>query len=413
MIYNGGRLLKHLKQALALMLAFLFLSAGNSGVRIKGNVESIRTKGYITIVLDSEPVEGDYLLMNGEKVIGKIGNFEFIDNTGDKWRYLARYQLAENSDAALLRAGIEIAIKSSPDIPADRGEKSVFKEKPVYKSVIISHVDKREMVLVPRGKFLMGSNSGDDDEYPEHMVNLTEYYIDRYEVTNEDYRIYADAKAVKYPDSWKGKISGESGFNDHYFSRLPVIVSYDEAEGYAKWCGKRLPDEREWEKAARFPADPEKNTGWGEYTWGSRFRDGISNTEEFWYSEETGKNLKTMIKEKYGLTTLTKGLIPVDTYDSSAVSFYGAVHMDGNATEWTSSWYKGYDMTRKKDMRFGTQYKVIRGGGYNLGKIESRVTDRKIGGIPDLYKDRISGFRCVKDVTDRDRIKESGSGSNL
>lgn len=412
MIYDGGRLLNYIKQIIILMLAFIFLSADNSGMRIKGTVESIRNKGYITIILDSEPGEGDYLLLNGEKVIGKVGNFELIDNQGEKWRYIARYQLAEDSAAAFLRAGTEIAIKSAPEIPADRSEKSVFKEKPVYKSVIISHVDKREMVLIPRGKFLMGSNNGDDDEYPEHMVNLTEYYIDRYEVTNEDYRIYADAKALKYPDSWRGKISG-AGFNDPYFSRLPVIVSYHEADGYAKWSGKRLPVETEWEKAARFPADPEKNTGWGDYTWGNQFRDGISNTEEFWASEGTGQNLKTLIKEKYGLTTLTKGLIPVDTYDSSAVSYYGAVHMDGNATEWTSSWYNGYNMTRKKDKRYGTQYKVIRGGGYNLGKNESRVTDRKIGGIPDLYRDRISGFRCVKDVTDSDRIKESGSGSNL
>ena len=87
--------------------------------------------------------------------------------------------------------------------------------------------------------------------------------------------------------------------------------------------------------------------------------------------------------------------------------------MDGNASEWTSSWYNGYENSRKSSKKYGTQYKVIKGGSYNLGRNEARVTDRKIGGIPDLYRDRISGIRCVKDITDNDRIKESGSGSNL
>jgi formylglycine-generating enzyme required for sulfatase activity len=269
------------------------------------------------------------------------------------------------------------------------------------------------MVLIPAGKFLMGSNSGDEDEHPEHIVNLTEYYIDRFEVSNEDYRIYADSKAIKYPEYWSGKISNGTGFNDLYFSRLPVIVSYHEAEGYARWCGKRLPDEMEWEKAARFPPSQGKGNSWSDYTWGNQFREGISNTDEFWNSEQTGINLKTVIKQKYNLTVLTRGLIPVDIYDTETVSYYGIVHMDGNASEWTGSWYKGYEMNRKNSKKYGTQYKVIKGGSHNLGRNEARVTDRKIGGIPDLYRDRISGIRCVKDITDNDRIKESGSGSNI
>lgn len=405
--------MKYLKLAITVTLALFFISAGNTDFIIRGKVESIRSGGYMTLLLDAEPAENEYMLLNQDKVIGKVHTFQLLGYSGEKARYLAKYEFTDETAGLLVKAGTLIAMKPGEKIYDKRAEKNVFQEKPVYKTVIISQVDKREMVLIPRGKFLMGSNSGDADESPEHMVNLTEYYIDRYEVSNEDYRLYAEKKAVRYPEYWTGKISQDSGFNDPYFSRLPVIVSYHEAEGYARWCGKRLPDEMEWEKAARMPPVPGKEGVWSDYTYGNRFMDGISNTEEFWSSEQVGINLKTVIKEKYGLTVLNRGLIPVDMYDIRSMSYYGIVNMDGNASEWTSSWYKGYEASRQSNKRYGTQYKVIRGGSFSLGKNEARVTDRKFGGIPDLYRDRISGFRCAKDITDNDRIKESGSGSNL
>jgi len=404
---------KHFKTIIAVSFTVLLISAKNENFEIKGKVESIRNDGYITVLLESEISENEYILLNDNKVIGKLHAFHLLGFMAEKPRYQSRYEISDKDSFMLLKAGTEIIIKQAEKSYDKRTEKTVFAEKPVYKTVIISKVDKREMILIPRGKFLMGSNNGDDDEYPEHMVNLTEYYIDRFEVSNEDYKVYADSKFINYPDYWSGKINSGGAFSDIYFSRLPVIVSYHEAEGYARWCGKRLPDEMEWEKAARFPPAPDKENIWSDYTWGNHYQEGISNIEEFWTADETGINLKTMIKEKYSLTSLSRGLIPVDMYDIKAVSYYGIVHMDGNASEWTSSWYKGYEKTRKISKNYGTQYKVIRGGSYNLGRNSARVTDRKIGGIPDLYKDRISGIRCVKDVTENDRIKEQGSGSDL
>lgn len=405
--------MKYIKTFLALAFAFMFLSADKDTFIITGTVESIRNDGYITVLFDSEASESEYLLLNENKFIGKIHTLSLLGYSGNRLRYQARYEYSDAAAGALLKAGTGISVRPVEKTKDKRTEKSVFLEKPVYKTVIISQIDKREMVLITSGKFLMGSNNGDEDEYPEHFVNLTEYYIDRFEVSNENYRVYADSKGIGYPDYWKGKISSGNGFNDPYFSSLPVIVSYHEAENYAKWCGKRLPDEMEWEKAARFPPSSGTGSSWSEFTWGINFREGISNTEEFWYSEQVGINLKTMIKEKHNITVLTKGLIPVDMFDTAAVTYYGIVHMDGNASEWTSSWYNGYENSRKSSKKYGTQYKVIKGGSYNLGRNEARVTDRKIGGIPDLYRDRISGIRCVKDITDNDRIKESGSGSNL
>jgi formylglycine-generating enzyme required for sulfatase activity len=77
--------------------------------------------------------------------------------------------------------------------------------------------------------------------------------------------------------------------------------------------------------------------------------------------------------------------------------------MDGNAQEWTDSWYRAYENNYTKDKKYGTQYKVIRGGAWFTTRKEARVTDRKIGGIPDLYTDRIAGFRCVRNAAPGDR----------
>jgi len=397
---------KYIRLFVTVYLALLLISAEKTDFLIKGKVESIRSGRYITLILSETPDKPEYLIIVNNNIIGKVRSLRLAGYEGDKKRYLAIYELSLRSGDSYIKAGTEVSLKSPAGTYDKHSERDVFNEKAVYKTAIISQLDKREMVLIPRGKFLMGSNSGDEDEYPEHMVNLTEYYIDRYEVSNEDYRKYADSKAISYPAYWKGKVIPGSGFSDSYFSSLPVIVSYHEAEGYARWCGKRLPDEMEWEKAARRPPEPGKSERWSRYTWGDTFRDGISNTAEFWSSESTGLNLKAVIKDKFGPGEVTGGPIPVDIYEEESVSYYGIVHMDGNVSEWTSSWYRAYEMTRKKDKRYGTQYKVIKGGNYNLGKNEARVADRKIGGIPDLYSDRIAGFRCVKDVTVNDRIKD-------
>ena len=385
------------------ILALLFISAENKDYRIAGVVESIRNDGYITVLLENTPDADEYLLLNNNIIIGTVNTLQFTGYANGKMRYLAVYAVRDESAKKLLKAGMNISLKMAEKIFDKRAEKTVFQEKPVYKPVIISYIDKREMVLIPAGKFMMGSSDGDDDEYPEQMVFVNEYYIDKFEVSNEDYRIYAERKSLAFPEYWKNRLNSNGEFTDLYFSRLPVIVSYHEAENYARWAGKRLPDEREWEKAARLPASSAKDGRWSRYTWGNIFKDGISNTKELWVNEKTGENLKAMIKNKYGLIQVDKGLIPVDIYENESVSFYGVIHMDGNAPEWTGSWYRAYLNNKKPDKRYGTQFKVIRGGAFNLGEKESRVTDRKLGGFPDLYRDRIAGFRCVKNVTDNDK----------
>jgi formylglycine-generating enzyme required for sulfatase activity len=111
---------------------------------------------------------------------------------------------------------------------------------------------------------------------------------------------------------------------------------------------------------------------------------------EFWKDSGIGADIKK---------TYRRGLLAVTFFEGKGDSPFGAVNMAGNAMEWTSSWYRAYPGNTYKDRRFGTQFKVLRGGSWRDTAKSLRVTDRQIGGIPNLYRDAIGGIRCVKSPT--------------
>jgi formylglycine-generating enzyme required for sulfatase activity len=91
----------------------------------------------------------------------------------------------------------------------------------------------------------MGDTHGSADRGPRHLVNLTEYWIDKCPVTNEQYAQFVQEMDVQRDDRWKKAFT--LGKESH-----PVVnVPWDDARSYGEWCGKRLPSEAEWEKAAR------------------------------------------------------------------------------------------------------------------------------------------------------------------
>ena len=101
------------------------------------------------------------------------------------------------------------------------------------------------MILIPAGEFLMGSpeGEGNNNEHPQHKVYLDAFCIDKYEVTNAQYKQFMRATGHKAPSHWD---------DDRYNQpNQPVVgVTWHDAAAYAKWAGKRLPTETEWEKTA-------------------------------------------------------------------------------------------------------------------------------------------------------------------
>ena len=211
-----------------------------------------------------------------------------------------------------------------------------------------------DMVLIPAGEFLMGSNDGEDDEKPVHRVYLDAYYIDKYEVTNKQYREFVEATGHKTPRQW--------GEDNH-----PVLyVSWEDAVAYATWAGKRLPTEAEWEKAARGGLVGK------EYPWG----DGIDSG-------------KANYKDNVGKTT------PVGSYPPNG---YGLYDMAGNVWEWCSDWYDDdyYANSPSKNPQgpSSASCRVRRGGGWDTFARRLRCADRYYYYPGDMSYDL--GFRCSK-----------------
>ena len=246
--------------------------------------------------------------------------------------------------------------------------------------------DSAEVVLIPAGEFLMG---GADDkargnEQPVHPVYVDEFYMDKYLVTNAQYKVFVDANPQRkdlipdayqsgfYLSNWKGG-SYPDGKGNH-----PVTgVSWDAAMAYARWAGKRLPTEAEWEKAARGGLVGMK------YPWGNTVDENLAN-----YDENVGD------------TT------PVGHY---APNGYGLYDMSGNVWEWCLDAYEEtfYANSPHRNPGAGGQVgndftsikvnRVLRGGSWFNSAQSLRVASRNWSSPSFTSSDY--GFRCVRAVS--------------
>ncbi len=385
---------------------------------LQGKIESLRQGNLITIIMTKKPrfpdvpvpvKEGetitfpeefsDYLVLDGEhKVIGsaRLVSAAYSSRLKGKVRVIARITLKRPRLRTQLRAGDPVVLVSVKEKLPGKFY-SYDNEKIIYKRQITSTVDGRPMVLVPGGKFVFGFNRGRRDEYPEQVIALDDFYIDKYEVSNRDFKKYVTATNSRPPLSWK---KGEYAENE---TDLPVLVTYYEALEYTLWAGTRLPSEQEWEKAARGTGrvDDEAETETIQYPWGNAFDPDRVNSVEFWTGKSIGMELTG------GFRIMKKGYLPVYTFEGSGASPYGAVNMSGNAKEWTDSWYAAYKGNKFVSGKYGTQYKVVRGGAWYNDRKGVRVTVRETGGIPSLRSDNLAGFRCVRAPSILDRERES------
>ena len=229
----------------------------------------------------------------------------------------------------------------------------------------------QDMVLVPGGEFLMGSNgdqvrkTADVDEFPLRKVWLDDFYIDVHEVTNAQYKVYVDSMRVKAPPKW---VDGNYGIGE---DGLPVIsVSWDEAAAYAKFVGKRLPTEAEWEKAAR-------GLDGRQFPWGDDFDRTRANN---------GDHLTPIMSFPLGVS-------PFDVFD-----------MAGNAAEWVDGSYDSYpraagdvlprDVPDRKEVFKGDR-RVYRGGSWNTFPKYLRCANRESTSPNKRWV--YIGFRCAMD----------------
>ena len=227
--------------------------------------------------------------------------------------------------------------------------------------------DGGQMVHVPAGAFLMGSDQGNHDEQPSRQVTLPGFWIDKHQVTNEQYRRFLDET---------GAFSAPPSFakDDFVAPMQPIVsVSWEEADAYSKWAGKRLPTEAEWEKAAR-------GTDGRAYPWGN--------------GEPTPEDANYAGREE-------KRTLPVDALAEKA-SPYGCVQMAGNTYEWISDWFDAfyYQDGPTEDPR-GPEFPVYQvamakisvfavpgGGSLTLGEVKRGERYEILGREKDIYKIR-------------------------
>src|SRR5215813_663982 len=223
-----------------------------------------------------------------------------------------------------------------------------------------------DMLWIPGGTFQMGSDHHYPEEAPAHSETVEGFWIDKYEVTNEQFERFVDAtnyvtsaerppRAEDYPGALPEmlmpasvvfvKPKGRVDLSNHYNwwtyiagadwrhpegpqssikdrGQHPVVhVAYEDAEAYAKWVGKELPTEAEWEFAAR------GGLASATYAWGEEFTPGGKRMANTWQGEFPWQNL---MADGYDRTS------PVGQFPANG---YGLFDMIGNVWEWTTDWY--------------------------------------------------------------------------
>ncbi|MFP6582496.1 MAG: formylglycine-generating enzyme family protein [Candidatus Hydrogenedentota bacterium] len=275
------------------------------------------------------------------------------------------------------------------------------------------------MVLIPAGTYKMGSNDGFAHESPVHEVTLDAFYMDDHEVTNREFeRFVAETGYVTEAEQWKWSIvfapdesPGDRVPGAEWWKRAdgatwrhpngpetnidgmedyPVTqVSWTDSVAYAKWAGKRLPTEAEWEYAARGGHDSMP------YAWGLDFAPSGKQMANTWNGhfpiEDSGED---------GFD----GLAPIKQYEPNG---YGLYDIAGNVWEWVEDWYGANYYRNSPDKNpFGPKSgieKVQRGGSFMCASnycLGYRVSHRGKSGIDSGLPN--SGFRCVQSVDARE-----------
>jgi gamma-glutamyl hercynylcysteine S-oxide synthase len=318
------------------------------------------------------------VVIGGSLHVVKLGSIRM-----GEMRALATYNLKEES-TRIRAAGEDIAIHEQNEQRKSQSAGYTVAEV----EALLTREQWQELetsVLIPAGKFQMGTDlkNADAASHPQHAVNLNTYLIDKYLVTNAQYARFIAATGHRPPSDWK------NGRIQQGVSLYPVtLVNWHDASAYAKWAGKRLPTEAEWEKAAR-------GTDGRRWPWGNDMDPARLNT---YYNVGSASDV---------------------TAYANGVSPYGVFDMAGNVDEWVEDDflpYKGTDaeadvfqgkVARVLDAQdramklsdmvpVNRQYKVLRGGSWK-GDPFSTASYHRDYSWPNFASD-FYGFRCASDL---------------
>ena len=273
------------------------------------------------------------------------------------------------------------------------------------------------MLYVPGGTFQMGSTGEDvdyalqlcsrrrdhckrdwfEDEMPRHDVTLDGFWIDRTEVTNEQFAAFLNARGnqteagltwlnIDDEECLVERVDGEYRPRSGYAAHPVVEVTWYGAADYCAWAGGRLPTESEWEYAASGPAG-------NVYPWGDAF-DGVrlnlcdANCSLNWFGG-------TEYDDGYSHTA------PVGSYEDGA-SWCGAQDLAGNVWEWVADWCGAYPAATQTNPTgpeswSGCVERVVRGGSWAVSREATRCATRI--GLHPGYSDPTVGFRCASSVS--------------
>ncbi len=227
----------------------------------------------------------------------------------------------------------------------------------------------RDMVWIPGGTFLMGSDRHYPEEAPAHEVRIDGFWMDKYSVTNAQFQRFVEETGyvtvaerplnpqdypgadpallvpgslvfhqtthpvdLSNPGNWWAYVPGANwrhpegpGSSIEGRDNYPVVqVAYEDVEAYARWAGKTLPTEAQWERAARGGLEGMV------YVWGNEFAPNGSIMANTWQGEFPWQNLRADGKV---------GAMAVGSFPANG---YGLYDMAGNVWEWTTDWYQPY-----------------------------------------------------------------------
>ena len=287
-------------------------------------------------------------------------------------------QAAQHSNEINAPAQGKVPARSAEAVP----ENSKAQESQQFAKLSSKITDENQapMVFVPAGEFTMGSRGEDEyagpDERPNHQVYLDDFFIDQYEVTTSLYAKFLQETERSPPEYWPKKVLKEHG-------RKPVIgVTWEDANAYCQWAGKRLPSEAQWEKAAR-------GTDQRLYPWGK-----VPPSQKL-----------ANINKSFGYRDY-RVLTDVGSFPEGK-SPYGAYDLAGNVWEWVADWYDGKLYQQREDARELVKNpsgpnkgreKVLRGGTWNDFVDHSMRSTYRYRHFPS-GRDNYFGFRCAQDAS--------------